>query len=131
MVSVACKIRHKVCIIYGFFVVVHQYFSAKNYFLISEINLTTWGSLYTYLVEFYFSVLASAALGRWPSPNSKSFSLFLFLWLRYGCFEDTKIKYSFAYGHHQFLVCVMDVFLKFQNQETKRGYVRNFQTRGA
>ena len=54
MVFVARIIRHKLCMIYAFFdFFVQKSFLTKNYFLTAEINLTTWGPLYTCLVVLH------------------------------------------------------------------------------
>ena len=51
MVFVARIIRHKLCMIYAFFdVFVQKSFLTKDYFLTSEIDLTTLGPLHTCLV---------------------------------------------------------------------------------
>ena len=67
MVFMASIIRHKLCMIYAlFYFFVQRSFLTKNYFLIAEINLTTWGPLYTCLV----SVLLVILIRYWhTSPN--------------------------------------------------------------
>ena len=53
MVFVARIIRHELCMNYAFFYFfVEKSFLTKNYFLIAEINFTTWGPSYTCLVYF-------------------------------------------------------------------------------
>ena len=52
-VFVARIMRHKscmICAVFDFFV--NKSFLTKNYFLTAELNLTTWGPLYTCLVLF-------------------------------------------------------------------------------
>ena len=53
IVFVASIIKYELRMIDVFFVV-QQQFSTKNYFLIAEINLTTWGPLYTFFVFVRF-----------------------------------------------------------------------------
>ena len=85
MVSVARIIRHKLCMIYVFFVVVQKLFLTKNYFLTAERHLTTGGRLYTCLVWDYF----------WPPLPILSISFFMWtkhVLFRYHLSEISHIK---------------------------------------
>ena len=67
---VASIIRYKLCMIYAFFdFFVQKSFLTKSYFITAEIDLTTWGLLYTCLVDFDIS-LYELKLCRIQSPNS-------------------------------------------------------------